>query len=176
VKIKKGLSIAYFGNGKGKTTSAIGLVVRAVGCGKQVGFIQFIKGDWKSSEEKALKKLGVTVEKMGLGFIGIENDQISLGNHKKAAREAFDKSLEYSKQDVLFLLVLDEIFGAVKAGFISESEICDLIEKRNPNLNIVLTGRPKYSKINASSDLVTEFKEIKHPFETGVLAKEGIDF
>jgi len=176
VKSKKGLAVTYFGNGKGKTTSAIGLAVRAVGCGKQVRFIQFIKGDWKSSEEKVFKKIGVNVEKMGLGFIGIKNDRISLEDHKKASRKALDKALEYSKQSGAFLLVLDEIFGAVKAGFILEGEVCDLIEGRRPDLNIVLTGRPKYPNIIILSDIVTEFKEVKHPFEKGILAKEGIDY
>jgi cob(I)alamin adenosyltransferase len=176
VESKKGLTITYFGSGKGKTTSAIGLALRSVGSDKKVRFIQFIKGGWKSSEEEPLKELGLDIEKMGLGFVGINNDKIKINKHKKAAREAFNRAEKYSKQSGLFLLVLDEILGAVKAGFISEQEVCDLIDKKKSSLNIVLTGRPKYLKIISSSDLVTEFKEIKHPFTKGELAKKGIDF
>lgn len=174
---REGLVICYYGNGKGKTTAALGLALRASGYGGKVKIIQFIKGPWKSSEEQAIKNIkDITVEKYGAGFVKIQNDRKSLGEHRLAAQKGFKAAKDSLKQKDLFLLVLDEILGAVKGELLKSKDVIELIKQKPPKLNLVLTGRPKINEIIAFCDLVSQMKEVKHPFSKGRLAKKGIDY
>jgi len=166
--------ISYYGDGKGKTTAALGLATRAAGRDKKVLFAQFIKGDQITGEDIALKKIKLIVhKKFGLGFVGIMGDQKPLQDHQKAALEGLRYiSNAFQKFDVI---VLDEVFGAIDCQLIDENEICKLIQDMPKNIDLVLTGRPKISKLLRLSDLVTEMKKIKHPFDKGIQAKIGID-
>ncbi|MDH4358917.1 MAG: cob(I)yrinic acid a,c-diamide adenosyltransferase [Candidatus Berkelbacteria bacterium] len=173
---EKGIIISYFGDGKGKTTAALGLALRAAGAGKKTKIIQFIKGRRQSAEEKVVEKIpGVKIEKYGLGFIGHPKDEIPLTKHIKAAKLGL-KAVKTALNSQIDILVLDEINWAVSKKLISLEEIIETIKSKPASLTIVLTGRPKISKLIELSDLVTEMKKIKHLYDKGVKAIEGVDY
>ena len=172
----KGIVITYYGDGKGKTTAALGLALRAAGYKKKVAIIQFIKGNWPSGEESSIKGLGdVKIVKSGLGFVGIKNDTTTFSEHRKAAHRGLDLAEKEfaNRNDVL---ILDEILGAVKGKLISEKNVLDLISQKPRELTLVLTGAPEISRIIENSDLVTCMKKIKHPYDQGQEAIKGIDY
>lgn len=174
-----GLTIVYFGDGKGKTTAALGAVLRATGEGWKCAVYQFIKGPWPSAERESIKKYLpklATIEAGGKGFVGIMGDKLAKDEHEKMARELFKKVLEKIKNKSLKLIVLDEILDAVELGFIKENEVIDLIKQKNTDTHIIITGHKKCSRIFAVADLVTEMKKIKHPFDKGFLAVRGLDY
>lgn len=171
----KGLVITYFGDGKGKTTAALGLALRASAYKEKILIIQFVKGDWATGEEKAVKNLKtVKLIKSGAGFVGILNDKKTLQIHSKAAQKGINlalKSLPHYK-----ILILDEILGAIKGGLISSRDALKIIKQKPEDSILVMTGRPKIDCILNKSDLITEMRCIKHPFDKGVLAIKGIDW
>lgn len=172
---EKGLVIVYTGEGKGKTTAAMGLVMRAVGYNKKCLIIQFGKNSF-SGELKSLKKLKVKIIQGGKGFVKILGDKLPLSAHKKAARETFDilyKEVIGEKWD---LVVADEIVGAASSGLLLESLVVKLIKAKLKSLDLVLTGHHASKKLIKLADLVTEMKSVKHPFDKGILAKKGLDF
>jgi len=174
-----GLVIVYYGNGKGKTTSALGAVLRATGEGWKCAVYQFIKGPWPSAERVSIKKYLsklATIETGGKGFVGIMGDKLAKVEHEKTARELFKKVLEKIKSKSLKLIVLDEMLDAVELGFIKEKEVVDLIKQKPASMHIIITGHKRYPKIFAAADLVTEMKKIKHPFDKGFLAIKGLDY
>jgi cob(I)alamin adenosyltransferase len=162
----------HTGNGKGKTTAAIGLAVRAFGAGLKVLILQFIKGGRRSGELEALKILGVEVRQLGLGFITAEN----FIEQKKSARTALDLAQTEILSGAWDLIILDEINYAVKFGLLDAEEILRLIKIRPPELHLVFTGRDAPPELIDAADLVTEMKLIKHPFQIGIAAQEGIEF
>jgi cob(I)alamin adenosyltransferase len=167
--------ICYYGNGKGKTTAALGLALRASGYNKKILFAQFIKGSLQSGEDKALKKFkNITHKKFGLGFVGIKGDNRKLSEHRAAAQ----KGLKYIQKNgrKFDIIVLDEVFGAVKGRLIEESEIIDIIKNCSPKTHLIFTGSPKIQQILDYCDLMSEMKNIKHPYQKGQLAQKGIDF
>ncbi|MFH1855237.1 MAG: cob(I)yrinic acid a,c-diamide adenosyltransferase [bacterium] len=168
--------ITYYGNGKGKTTAALGLVLRASGYGKKILFIQFIKSPKSiTGEDKALKKIkNLTHKKFGLGFVGLFRDSHKISSHIQAAQ----KGLKYVFRNMgkFDIVVCDEILGAIKGGLIKVSEVEDLIKNFSKAKYLILTGRPKYKRLIDLSDLVSEVKEIKHPYRKGKLAIVGIDY
>jgi cob(I)alamin adenosyltransferase len=174
----KGLVIVYTGDGKGKTTAALGLCIRAVGYDKKVCIIQFIKGSWKYGEIEGIKKLAPNVEfhRKGLGFVGIIDDKLERSEHVRAAGEA----LKFAEGQMLSgrydIVILDEINVAVKLGLIEVDDLVDLINKKPEGLDLILTGRNAAEEVVERADLVTEMREIKHPFQKGIKAKKGIDF
>ncbi len=174
---EKGLVIIYTGEGKGKTTAALGLLLRAVGYKKKCLIIQFGKV-WFTGELEGVKKLKPYVKFIqgGKGFVKILGDKLPLKEHKKAARDTFDilyKEVIKGKWDVV---VADEIIGASSSGILSEQLIVKLITDKAGSLDLVLTGHHASKKLIDMADLVTEMKEIKHPYQKGILAKQGIDF
>jgi cob(I)alamin adenosyltransferase len=174
---KKGLVIVYTGDGKGKTTASVGLAVRAAGYKRKVLFLQFIK-QWFTGEKETLSLLKpyVTFVQMGEGFVGIWGDRKDRVVHDNAAKEAlaFAKDKIHSKEyDVI---ILDEINVAIKEGLLELDEVLELVFTRPDEMDIVLTGRWANEKLIEKADLVTEMKEIKHPFQKGILAKRSIDF
>lgn len=173
-----GLVIVYTGDGKGKTTAALGLCVRAVGHGNKIRIIQFIKSDWEYGEIEGIARLGPEVEitPMGAGCIGILGDNKPLEEHRQAARRAFELAREVIESGEFDIVILDEINIAVHFGLIDVKEVIEAIEHRPRHLDVVLTGRYAKSELVDLADLVTEMHEVKHPFRQGRLSKKGIDY
>lgn len=174
----RGLVIVYTGKGKGKTTAALGIVLRAVGHGHRVGMIQFIKGEWYYGELTSSKRLEPEFEMIaaGKGFVGIMDDDHPLEDHQQAAKQALAIARERLTSGAYDVLILDEINYAVKLNLLSEQDILDLIASRPQKTSLVLTGNYAPDKVIQAADLVTEMREIKHPYQSGIKAKKGIDF
>ncbi len=175
----RGLIIVHTGNGKGKTTAALGLAVRAWGDGLRVLILQFIKGSWKYGELEALRILGETdgrleVRRGGRGFS--QRDTEDKAEHRKAAQEAWREALEEITAFRWDLIVLDEINYAVKFGLVEIEQVMDLLDKKPPELHLVLTGRDARPELIERADLVTEMRLIKHPYQKGIKAQKGIEF
>lgn len=176
-KGEKGLVILYTGEGKGKTTAALGLVLRAVGYKKKCLIVQFGKA-WFTGELVGIERLApyVKIIQGGKGFLGILGSKVSKKDHKKAAAESYEllyKELTSGKWDIV---VADEIVGAVSSGVLELNKAVKLIKSKPTNLDLVLTGHYASQKLIQMADLVTEMQEVKHPFQKGILAKKGIDF
>ena len=176
-KNKKGLSIVFTGNGKGKTTASFGMALRTIGHGYKVAIIQFIKGGWTTGEEKALKILSSNISwhSLGEGFTWETQDRI---RDEKLVREAWELAKEYIKNESYKLIILDEINVATKLGYLASEEIITFLKSLNNRKNhVVLTGRGASNSIINFADLVTEMKLIKHPFkEQGIKAQKCIEF
>jgi cob(I)alamin adenosyltransferase len=174
----KGLVIVYTGNGKGKTTAALGLCIRAVGYDEKVCIVQFIKGSWKYGELDGIKRLAPNVElyQKGLGFVGIIDDKLDRSQHIKAAEEAVSFAKEMILSGKYDIVILDEINVALNLGLIKVEQVMELINVKPELLDLVLTGRNAHPEIIERADLVTEMREIKHPYQKGIMAQKGIDF
>ena len=174
---KKGLVICYTGEGKGKTTAALGLVLRAVGYKKKVLIVQFGKF-WFTGELDGIKKLKpyVKIIQGGKGFVKLFNDKLSFEEHRQVAQESY----EYLYKEVCSgdwdLVVADEIVGAVGGKVVDLEQVLSLITNKPEQLDLVLTGHHADPKILEASDMATEMRPIKHPYEKGLLAKPGIDY
>ena len=176
-KSDDGLVIVYTGGGKGKTTASLGMALRASGYNKRVCMIQFIKGSWHYGEMDAYKRLKPEFEMIavGKGFVGIIDDKSPRQTHEKAAREAVVESAKRIKSGY-DIVILDEINYAVNLKLITVEDVLNLIESRPRKTSLVLTGNHATEEIIQVADLVTEMREIKHPFQRGIKAKKGIDF
>ncbi|UCD94899.1 MAG: cob(I)yrinic acid a,c-diamide adenosyltransferase [Candidatus Zixiibacteriota bacterium] len=174
----KGLLIVYTGNGKGKTTAALGMTIRAVGYDWKVCVIQFIKGSWKYGEMDGIKKLEPNVEfhVMGEGFVGIIDDDKPIEEHRQAARKAYDLALEKMKSGRYRLIIMDELSVAASLGLVFPDEFKKLVAQKPADLHLVITGRRAPDWLIEEADLVTEMTEIKHPYQKGILAQKGVDF
>ncbi len=177
-KKRKGLTLVYTGAGKGKTTSAMGVAFRAAGYGMKTAMIQFIKGSMYCGELESAKMLApyFEISPMGKGFVAIGNKKITVEEHKKAAHEALALANEKMLSGEYNVIICDEINNAVKLNLIDVEEAADLINNKPEQLHLLLTGRDAHEKIIAMADLVTEMKEIKHPFKNGIIAQQGIDY
>ena len=175
---KNGLTIVYTGKGKGKTTAALGIALRATGYKKKICMIQFIKGSWHYGEMESSKRLEPEFEMVaiGKGFVGIIDDKSPKEDHQKIAKEAIRISNEKIQSGKYNIVILDEINYAVNLNLISLDDVLDLIKSKPENVDLVLTGNYAKEEVIEAADLVTEMKEIKHPFQKGIKAKEGIDF
>ena len=175
---KDGLVIVYTGKGKGKTTAALGMALRAAGYNHKICMIQFIKGSWHYGEMNSSNRLEPDFEliAVGKGFVGIIDDNSTKEEHRKIAQEAIKISKEKIVSEKYDLIILDEINYAVNLDLIKIDDIIELIKIKPTNLSLVLTGNYANSQIIEMADLVTEMKEIKHPFQLGIKAKKGIDF
>lgn len=174
---EKGLVIVYTGKGKGKTTAALGLVLRASGYNKKCLIVQFGKA-WFTGELAGIKKLAPNVKIIqgGKGFIDILGSKVSKDEHKKAAKEAFNILYKEVRGGNWDIVVADEIVGAVSSKILSLTKVLQLIKHKPATMDLVLTGHYASKELIDMADLVTEMKEIKHPFQKGILAKKGIDF
>src|SRR5919199_6808971 len=172
----KGLVIVYTGNGKGKTTAALGIVLRAVGHGLKVGMIQFIKGEWYYGELTSSKRLEPEFEMIaaGKGFVGIIDDDHPIEDHLTAAKQALALAKEKITSGTYDVMVLDEVNYAAKLKLISEQDILEVIAAKPEKTTLVLTGNYMPESVMTAADLVTEMKEIKHPYQKGIKAKKGI--
>ncbi len=173
---RAGLVIVNTGDGKGKTTAALGAAMRAAGHGRRVLMLQFIKGEWKSGEHDAVHKLEprVQIRRVGKGFLdpatGPMKEDIS------GAREGLEQAADALSEGTCELVILDEIINAVNYGLLSVEEVVETVRSRRPGVDVILTGRDAPAQIIEMADTVTEFKEIKHPFTEGVKARKGIEF
>ena len=171
----KGIVVVNTGNGKGKTTAALGMVLRAVGHGMRVLVVQFVKSAENTGELRALENLdSVTVKVMGAGFLNDTN--VSRKKHKKAAGEA----LEYAKNAVssvdFGMVILDEILFAVKEGLLAEEDVAGLISSRPDNVHLVMTGRGCPKSLIEKADIVTDMSDVKHSFADGIPAQPGVEY
>lgn len=174
----KGLLIVYTGNGKGKTTAALGMCVRAVGYDWRICLIQFIKGSWKYGELEGVKRLQPNLELhvVGEGFVGIVDDTKDRAVHREAAKKGVQLAIEKIRSGQYPLVILDELNVAVDLGLVSEEELRQIVASRGPLQHLVITGRGAIDWLKEQADLVTEMTEIKHPYQKGILAQRGIDW
>ena len=173
-----GLILVYTGDGKGKTTAALGTTIRAIGYNWKILVIQFIKGSWTYGEMKGIKKLEPNVELavLGKGFVGIVDDKLPRSEHEKAAVEALNYAKEKISSDQYDMIILDEMNVALSLGLIDLTEVKEMLKNKPKRLHLILTGRNAHPDIIEMTDLVTEMKEIKHPYQKGILAQKGVDF
>ena len=176
--INKGLLIIHTGPGKGKSTAAFGLVLRALGHGWNVGIVQFGKGAWQSGERKILEGIGkgmgnVAWHTLGEGFTWETQDR---DLDERAARRAWDQALELMADPAIRLLVLDELNIALRYEHLPLEEVIEALAARREGLHVVVTGRNAKPELIAIADLVTEMTLVKHHFAAGVKAQEGIEF
>jgi cob(I)alamin adenosyltransferase len=173
---EKGLIIVNTGNGKGKTTAALGMVLRSLGHGYQVAIIQFIKGAWEPAEKAVLEKWQRQLQfhAMGEGFTWETQDR---ERDTEKAIAAWQKGLEYILNPKYKLVLLDEINVALKLGYLDVSEVLAGLAQKPANSHVILTGRGAPPELIEKADLVTEMTLVKHPFrEQGVKAQPGIEF
>jgi cob(I)alamin adenosyltransferase len=179
---RKGLLMVHTGAGKGKSTAAFGLALRALGHGWKIGVVQFGKGQWRSGERDMLEKLGqafgqefgrVSWHTLGEGFTWETQDR---ARDEAAARRAWDKARELMDDPEIRLLVLDELNISLRYEHLPLDEVLGALAARRDSLNVVVTGRNAKPELVAVADLVTEMTLVKHHFAAGVKAQEGIEF
>ena len=173
---RKGLVIVHTGNGKGKTTAALGLALRACGQGYKVAMVQFIKGSWKYGELKAPEFLpGSVIHPMGRGFLDLGGAEPHPEDVALAA-----ETLAVGREKVLSgaydMVILDEVNYAVDYGLVPVGQVVELIRAKPESVHLVLTGRNARPEVVEAADLVTEMREIKHPFQKGIKAQRGVEF
>lgn len=180
---ERGLVLINTGNGKGKTTAALGTAIRAWGDGQRVLILQFIKGAWTYGELEAVRALGridgrMEIRSMGDGFVfhNRKEDEAAFARKKLLAQNAWASAVKEVMSGLWDLVVLDEINYAIHFGMISENEVAELIEKRPARLNLFLTGRYAPDRLIELADTVTEMHPVKHAFEKGIRARRGIEF
>ncbi len=168
--------IVITGNGKGKTTSAIGQGIRALGRGKKVLMVQFIKSpQWKSGEDFVIEKLkGFDLIKGGKGFVGILGDNLPFEEHQLSAQKTFE--LAKAKLKDYDFLILDEINVALSLKLLDKDKVLSFLKEVPEEKVVILTGRGALPEIIELADLVSEIKEVKHPFKEGKKAKIGIEY
>jgi cob(I)alamin adenosyltransferase len=173
--VEKGLLIVNTGPGKGKSTAAFGLAMRALGHGWRIGVVQFIKGAWETGERNALDAFGeqVSWHSMGEGFTWETQDK---ARDIAAAGRAFDKAKELMADETIRLIVLDELNIALRYDYLPLAEVVATLRARRPDLHIVVTGRNAKPELIEAADLVTEMTLVKHHFAAGVKAQQGIEF
>lgn len=174
---KKGLIIVHTGPGKGKTTAALGLAFRAVGDGLKVLMVQFLKGSWHYGELDAAQWLGpdkFVIRPMGKGFVklGGEIDP----EHRQAAEEAWAFAREKIFSGEYDMIILDEINYAISYGLLPLAPVLAALQQKPERVHLVLTGRTAPAEIIEVADLVTEMREIKHPYQKGIEAQRGIEY
>lgn len=176
----KAMLIVFTGEGKGKTTAAVGQAIRALGQKKRVFMIQFIKSSgYASGEDAILSGLSPRMhfEKGGLGFVGIMGDRLPLEKHKEAAEAALAKAKEAGTSGQYDFLILDEINVALHLGLLSLSEVLSFLKTVSAEVDVLFTGRDANPKILELAELVTEFQEIRHPYGVAhVPARRGVEY
>ena len=172
---EKGLILVHTGDGKGKTTAALGLAFRAIGYGWKILMVQFIKGSWHYGELDAAKRLADCIEicPMGEGFTWETKDR---ERDTQKAHEAWEFACKKVAEGNYNLLILDEINNVIDYGYLPVEEVLDWLKTKPDALHVILTGRNAPPPLIEMADLVTEMREIKHPFHKGIYAQKGIEF
>jgi cob(I)alamin adenosyltransferase len=176
--LQKGLVIVFTGDGKGKSSAALGITLRASGHKMCVSFVQFIKSPSDTGEARAVERLAPEIEfvSLGKGFVNCCGNTMSLDEHKKAASEALTAARQRIHAATWDIVVLDEINNAVTLGLIDIRDVLDLVRSKPPELHLILTGREAHPDLIAAADLVTEMRDLKHPYRNGLPAQKGIDY
>lgn len=172
--VRKGLVIVNTGKGKGKTTAALGLLLRAWGQGLKVCMLQFIKAktaNW--GEEKAARKIGLEIMPLGEGFTWLSDD---IANDKKLAREGWELCRQKITSGEYDMVIMDEMTYMFKYGWLDLNEVLEVLRDRKPGMHIVITGRFAPQELIDFADLVTEMTEIKHSYKAGIKAQKGVEF
>jgi len=175
---KHGLVVVLTGNGKGKTTSAMGMVLRAVGHGLSVCVIQFMKGDLYSGEWDGVKRLGAQVDfhSTGKGFCGIQGNPYPHSEHRKNAQEALklvDQKMLSGDYDIV---ILDEINNALQLKLVDLDQVLAILDKKPPLLHLVMTGRDAHEEVIERADTASRVEEIKHAYRKDIEPQPGIDY
>ncbi len=175
---QKGLVIVFTGEGKGKTSAALGIAMRSSGHKMYVSMMQFIKGPSNTGEAAIAERLAPEFEfiPMGRGFVTGREAGVPLSEHKRAAEAALLLACQRAQSGSWDVLILDEINNAIKLGLLDIKDVVDLVRNKPEKLHLILTGRDAHPDIIALADLVTEMRSIKHPYDKGVPAQQGIDF
>ena len=173
--IEKGLLIVHTGKGKGKSTAAMGLAVRAIGNGMKVGIVQFVKGVWETGERGVLEKFPdlVTIKAMGQGFSWETQDR---QRDIAAAENAWEMSKEMMLDPSFRMIILDELNIPLRYGNLDIDRVVEFLKNKPEDLHVVVTGRNAKEELIEVADLVTEMTMVKHPFRSGVKAQVGIEF
>ncbi len=182
--IEKGLLMVHTGKGKGKSTAAFGLAMRAIGNGFRIGIVQFVKGAWQTGERPVLEMFPdqVEIKAMGEGFTWNTQDRARDIAAAKAAWAEAQRMIEAARPKEngaapdFDLLVFDELNIVLRYDYLDLSEVVEVLKNRPPKLHIVVTGRNAKPELIEAADLVTEMTEVKHPFQAGVKAQKGIEF
>lgn len=177
-KIESGYIHVYTGDGKGKSTAALGLAIRAFGAGKKVGIVYFDKGGQNYNERKILDKLGIEYHVTGLDRINFETKEFRFGvlpEDKKEAERGLEITEELFKKD-FDLIILDELNLATSLGMLDILKVLLIIDSKPEKTELVITGRNAAKEILDRADLVTEMKLVKHYFDKGIEAREGIEY
>ena len=177
---ERGVAILLTGNGKGKSSSAFGMVMRALGYGYKVGVVQFIKGEMLSGEEIYLKERylqeqnpNVVFYQMGTGFTWNTQDR---SGDIAAAKKTWEISKALLADDSVYLVVLDELTYMLAYDYLDEDEVLSALKNRPEQQSVVVTGRGGGAKLQAIMDTVSEVKDVKHAFNDGIKARKGVDF
>ena len=175
---RKGLLLVFTGDGKGKTTSALGTAMRALGYGWKVAMIQFIKGTWKYGEMNTIEEFGDRFElhRMGAGFYKIMDDDLPEEVHRAAASKAIDLLVNKLNAADHELVIADELNVAYSTGLIDEADLNRVLAAKPAHIHLIITGRRAPAILIDAADLVTEMREVKHPFQSGIKAQPGIDY
>lgn len=177
-KKKVGLVVVITGHGKGKTTSALGMTLRAVGYNMKVCIIHFMKGDMYSGEIEGVKRLAPNVELhlTGKGFCGIMGNPYPWEEHRANAQDAIRLAKDKMESGQFDILILDEINNALKLDLVDLSQVLELIDSKPSLMHLILTGRDAHPEVIKRAHTVTEMKEIKHAFREGIEPQKGIDY
>lgn len=177
-KKRRGLVLVLTGNGKGKTTSCLGMALRAVGYGMRVVMVQFIKGSLHYGELDGAKRLAPEFElvPMGKGFVGIMGDTLDLSVHAEAASTALAAARTKMLSGKYDIVILDEVNVALHLGLLRLEDVVSLIREKPENVHLILSGRNAHEEVMRLAHLVTEMRSVKHPFEAGIEAEKGIDY
>nr|MBI3611634.1 cob(I)yrinic acid a,c-diamide adenosyltransferase [Nitrospirota bacterium] len=172
---ERGLVIVYTGAGKGKTTAAMGMVLRCIGHGMKVAIVQFIKGAMDTAEERVLKSFGeqVVFLRMGEGYTWETQDR---ARDTGMAQKAWAAATEFLRDPAYAMVILDEFNIALQHDYVRFADVLPVLQARPPMQHVVITGRGAKKELIEAADLVTEMGQVKHPFRKGVKAQKGVEF
>ena len=170
---QRGIVIVFTGNGKGKTTAGFGTVTRAVGHGMRAGVIQFIKGQWPNGERNLLEAHGVEFQVMSTGFTWNTQNRVT---DRAAAQEVWQQGLRMLADETLDLVLLDELTYMITYDYIDLSEVITALNSRPHNQTVIITGRACHRELLDLADTVSELRPVKHAFDAGIKAQQGIDW
>ena len=176
-KVRKGLVVVITGNGKGKTTSALGMALRACGHGLRVCIIQFMKGDLYAGEWDGIKQLrGVELISTGKGFCGIQGNPYPFEEHRANAQEAIRLVKEKIASGDFDILIMDEINNSLHLKLVDLDQVLEILRDKPPLMHLILTGRDAHPRIIELADTVSEVREIKHAYRKDIEPQPGIDY
>jgi cob(I)alamin adenosyltransferase len=175
---KKGLIVVITGYGKGKTTTALGIAVRACGHDMRTSIIQFMKGDIYAGEWDGVRKMGCTVELVstGKGFCGIQGNPYPFKEHRKNAQDAIILTREKMTSGLWDILILDEINNALHLGLVDLDQVLEIIRSKPAEMHLVFTGRDAHPQVVEMADTVSEVLEVKHAYRKDIEPQPGIDY